>query len=194
MHHAALGPLRQLVHAVLADRAAAHEDRVAAAAVGGQQVWVARRDRAPCVEAGVAARERHSGARAGRRRQPRRPPRRHLLEQRHVPGPGRQRLAELRGQRAAGRGHGAAVEEVPGQDEDGREAIPGSPTLARLPRHFLTGSELSADELAALLDRALALKAAPYSSRALEDRSVALVFEQPSTRTRTSFEAGIVEL
>jgi ornithine carbamoyltransferase len=63
-----------------------------------------------------------------------------------------------------------------------------------LPRHFLTGSELSADELSALLDRALALKAAPHSSRALEGRCVALVFEHPSTRTRTSFEAGVVEL
>jgi ornithine carbamoyltransferase len=65
---------------------------------------------------------------------------------------------------------------------------------ARLPRHFLTGEELSADELSSLLDRALALKAAPLSSRVLEDRTVALLFEHPSTRTRTSFEAGIVEL
>ena len=63
-----------------------------------------------------------------------------------------------------------------------------------MPRHFLTGSELSADELAALLDRALELKAEPHASRVLEGRSVALVFEHPSTRTRTSFEAGIVEL
>jgi ornithine carbamoyltransferase len=63
-----------------------------------------------------------------------------------------------------------------------------------LPRHFLTGSELSADELGALLDRALALKAQPFASRALAGRSIALVFEHPSTRTRTSFEAGIVEL
>jgi ornithine carbamoyltransferase len=63
-----------------------------------------------------------------------------------------------------------------------------------LPRHFLTGSELSAEELSALLDRALALKAAPHSSRALAGRSVALLFEHPSTRTRTSFEVGIVEL
>jgi ornithine carbamoyltransferase len=60
--------------------------------------------------------------------------------------------------------------------------------------HLLTGDELSPDDLAAILDRALALKAAPFASRALEGRSVALVFEQPSTRTRTSFEAGIVEL
>jgi len=63
-----------------------------------------------------------------------------------------------------------------------------------LPRHFLTGAELSAAGLTALLDRALALKAAPRSSDALAGRSIALVFEQPSTRTRASFEAGIVEL
>jgi ornithine carbamoyltransferase len=63
-----------------------------------------------------------------------------------------------------------------------------------LPRHFLTGEELSGAELARLLDRALELKADPHGSRALAGRSVALVFEQPSTRTRTSFEAGIVEL
>jgi ornithine carbamoyltransferase len=63
-----------------------------------------------------------------------------------------------------------------------------------LPRHLLTGAELSAAELAAILDRARALKAAPLASRALEGRSVALLFEQPSTRTRTSFEAGIAEL
>ncbi len=61
-------------------------------------------------------------------------------------------------------------------------------------RHLLTGAELDAGELRALLDRADALKAAPLSSRALEGRSVALIFEKPSTRTRLSFEAGIFEL
>jgi ornithine carbamoyltransferase len=63
-----------------------------------------------------------------------------------------------------------------------------------LPRHFLTGTELSADELHALLDRALELKAAPLSSDALARRTVALIFQKPSTRTRVSFEVGIVEL
>jgi ornithine carbamoyltransferase len=63
-----------------------------------------------------------------------------------------------------------------------------------LPRDFLTGAELEPAELARLLDRAAELKAAPHSSRVLEGRSVALVFEMPSTRTRTSFETGIVEL
>jgi ornithine carbamoyltransferase len=63
-----------------------------------------------------------------------------------------------------------------------------------LPNHFLTGAELSKDDLSALLDRALELKAEPLASSVLDRRSVALVFEHPSTRTRTSFEAGIVEL
>jgi ornithine carbamoyltransferase len=63
-----------------------------------------------------------------------------------------------------------------------------------LPRHFLTGSELTPDELDALLRRAAELKAAPRSSSALDGRIVALVFEKASTRTRVSFEAGIVEL
>jgi ornithine carbamoyltransferase len=63
-----------------------------------------------------------------------------------------------------------------------------------LTRHFLTGTELDRDELLGLLDRADALKAAPLSSRALEGRSVALIFEKPSTRTRLSFEAGVFEL
>jgi len=58
----------------------------------------------------------------------------------------------------------------------------------------LTGEELSAPELAGLLDRALELKADPLGSRVLEARTVALLFEHPSTRTRTSFEAGITEL
>lgn len=66
--------------------------------------------------------------------------------------------------------------------------------LARVPRHFLTGAELSAAELGDLLDRAAQLKAAPLRSRALAGRSIALIFEKHSTRTRISFEVGIHEL
>jgi ornithine carbamoyltransferase len=61
-------------------------------------------------------------------------------------------------------------------------------------RHFLTGAELTAADLDTLLDRALELKAAPLSSTALAGRSVALIFQKPSTRTRLSFEVGIHEL
>jgi ornithine carbamoyltransferase len=63
-----------------------------------------------------------------------------------------------------------------------------------LPRHFITGTELAPAELHALIERALQLKAAPYSSDALRRRAVALIFQKPSTRTRVSFEAGIAEL
>ena len=62
------------------------------------------------------------------------------------------------------------------------------------PTHFLTGAELDAGRLDLLLHRAAALKAAPQSSRALEGRTVALLFNKPSTRTRTSFESGVFEL
>jgi ornithine carbamoyltransferase len=71
----------------------------------------------------------------------------------------------------------------------------GDPTYTRrLPRHLITGTELSADEVHGLIERALELKAAPYSSDALRKRAVALIFEKPSTRTRVSFEVGITEL
>ena len=65
---------------------------------------------------------------------------------------------------------------------------------AFLTRHFLTGEELTGAELETLLDRAAELKADRLASRALADRSVALVFEHPSTRTRVSFEVGVNEL
>ena len=61
-------------------------------------------------------------------------------------------------------------------------------------RHFLTGAELTAAELDALLDRALELKGTPLASRALDGLSVALIFQKPSTRTRLSFEVGVHEL
>jgi ornithine carbamoyltransferase len=81
------------------------------------------------------------------------------------------------------------VEDVPGED-----AHPDDRTLTPLPTHFITGSEIDGDRLGAILDRALALKQAPGASRALEGRTVALMFEQPSTRTRTSSESGVFEL
>jgi ornithine carbamoyltransferase len=65
---------------------------------------------------------------------------------------------------------------------------------APVTRHFLTGEELTSDELERLLDRAAELKADRHASQALSGRSVALIFEKPSTRTRISFEVGINEL
>jgi ornithine carbamoyltransferase len=62
------------------------------------------------------------------------------------------------------------------------------------PTDFLTGEELSPDQLTALLERAAWMKANPYGSSVLERRAVALIFQRNSTRTRVSFETGIVEL
>jgi ornithine carbamoyltransferase len=61
-------------------------------------------------------------------------------------------------------------------------------------KHFLTGDELEPAELVELIARAAELKADPHASQALRGRSVALIFQQPSTRTRVSFEAGVYEL
>ncbi len=60
---------------------------------------------------------------------------------------------------------------------------------------FLTGMEIS-DRLGDLVDRAAVLKAdrPQQGSGSLSGKSVALVFEQPSTRTRVSFEVGVGEL
>src|SRR5215218_2213500 len=61
-------------------------------------------------------------------------------------------------------------------------------------RHFLTGEELTAVEQLELLERAIRLKADRLASRALAGKSVALVFDKPSTRTRVSFDVGVHEL
>jgi ornithine carbamoyltransferase len=63
-----------------------------------------------------------------------------------------------------------------------------------LARHFLTGAELTAADQQRLLNRAIELKADRMGSRALDGKSVALVFDKPSTRTRVSFETGVYEL
>ncbi|MDX6589816.1 MAG: ornithine carbamoyltransferase [Solirubrobacterales bacterium] len=64
-------------------------------------------------------------------------------------------------------------------------------------RDFLTGEELGAFELGKLLERAAELKAGRgerLGGDSLAGRSIALVFERPSTRTRISFEVGVAEL
>jgi len=65
---------------------------------------------------------------------------------------------------------------------------------ASVARHFLTGDELTSDELADVLARAAELKRDRFASRALEQRTVALIFERPSTRTRVSMEVAVDQL
>jgi len=64
-------------------------------------------------------------------------------------------------------------------------------------RHLLTIRDLEPGEIEGLIDRAAQLKAdwpRGRRPRPLADRSVALIFEKPSTRTRVSFEVAISQL
>jgi ornithine carbamoyltransferase len=65
-------------------------------------------------------------------------------------------------------------------------------------RHFLDIRDLSTDQLGALLDHAAEMKQAQKAGRAqpqpLAGKSVAMIFEKQSTRTRLSFEVGISQL
>jgi ornithine carbamoyltransferase len=64
-------------------------------------------------------------------------------------------------------------------------------------RHFLTLTDLAADEIRSLIERGMALKAlrrqgAPHAT--LTGKVLGMVFEKSSTRTRVSFEAGMAQL
>ena len=57
-------------------------------------------------------------------------------------------------------------------------------------RHFLEVDDLTADELAAVLD----LAEDPHPPQMLAGKGMALVFEKPSARTRNSMEMAVVQL
>jgi ornithine carbamoyltransferase len=66
-------------------------------------------------------------------------------------------------------------------------------------RHFLDISDFSTSQLRAMLDAGRAIKARRRTAEAKADKPldgtvVAMIFDQPSLRTRASFEVGITEL
>ena len=63
-----------------------------------------------------------------------------------------------------------------------------------MPRDFLKTSDWSSEQLGELIDSAIRFKSREEKSRALAGRSVALVFFNPSLRTRASMQAGVFEL
>jgi ornithine carbamoyltransferase len=68
-----------------------------------------------------------------------------------------------------------------------------------MPRHFLDLSDFSSAELTAMLEAGRAIKGrrrtpAADADKPLAGKVVALIFEQPSLRTRVSFEVGVREL
>src|SRR6478672_2562064 len=191
------------------------QDQVRAALAGGHEVGVLPRQQpaqgAEPVARGegpVPLRPAGAGQRLGKAR-------RHLLQHRHVPlGLGEHRrerhcevaidldvglvaLGEAQQPRAPGAqlrvGRMVApVEEIPAQCGQLHAR-----SISSLKRDFLTGEELGAFELSKLLDRAAELKAGRrdgVGADSLAGRSIALVFERPSTRTRISFDVGVAEL
>jgi ornithine carbamoyltransferase len=63
------------------------------------------------------------------------------------------------------------------------------------PRHFLTITDVSSEELRRLIRRAAAFKSRrALGRRLLAGRTVALVFQKPSMRTRVAFEVAVLEL
>jgi ornithine carbamoyltransferase len=65
------------------------------------------------------------------------------------------------------------------------------------PRHFLSLLDLSSAEVSGLLDLAVSLKARRargVPEYVLAGRTLAMVFEKPSLRTRVSFEVGMIQL
>jgi ornithine carbamoyltransferase len=62
-------------------------------------------------------------------------------------------------------------------------------------RHLLSSDDLTSSEQASVVQRAIEMKNARSSTRkVLQSRSVGLLFEKPSTRTRIAFEAAVFEL
>src|SRR6266536_2348841 len=63
-----------------------------------------------------------------------------------------------------------------------------------MPRDFLTTADWTRAELDQLIDSALRFKNVPEPAKPLSGHSIALVFFNPSLRTRASMQVGIYEL
>ncbi|MCK7475529.1 MAG: hypothetical protein MZV49_23440 [Rhodopseudomonas palustris] len=78
----------------------------------------------------------------------------------------------------------------------------GGVMTSSTPRHFLDLTDLPTKELRAVLDAGVAMKAKLKAEQArhtigdkpLDGKTLAMIFEKPSTRTRVSFDVGMRQL
>jgi ornithine carbamoyltransferase len=61
-------------------------------------------------------------------------------------------------------------------------------------RHFLTVPDVTEPELRGLVDRAATHKRGRIASAVLREKTIALVFQKPSMRTRVAFEVAVLQL
>ena len=64
-------------------------------------------------------------------------------------------------------------------------------------KDLLTGDEISNKEFLELVDHSIKLKEENKTGKGkplLENKTLAMLFEKPSTRTRVSFETGMLQL
>ena len=61
-------------------------------------------------------------------------------------------------------------------------------------KHFLNLRDLSNQDILNILDRAIERKSQKQKEKTLAGLKLGLIFEKPSTRTRISFESGILNL
>ncbi|HEY3071552.1 MAG TPA: hypothetical protein VGJ46_01930, partial [Candidatus Limnocylindrales bacterium] len=88
----------------------------------------------------------------------------------------------------------AVVARAPAPQAPSRRQQAGRLDLRR--RDFLSAGDLTREELEAALDRAAGMKAAirPSPTQPLAGRTIALLFQKPSLRTRVSFELAVRNL
>jgi len=100
-----------------------------------------------------------------------------------------------------------SVQQLPGASAQERTVVLGGPHTLHQPafslgtrlrgRHVLVDTDLSPDELDELLDTAARIKRAYRTGQQhayLSGKTLGLIFQHPSTRTRVSLEAGMAQL
>lgn len=70
--------------------------------------------------------------------------------------------------------------------------------MSKSPRHFLDLFDMPTEELRTILDASVAMKkkrkAGGVSDKPLDGKTLAMIFDKPSTRTRVSFDVGMRQL